>query len=216
MSSSRPIIVFDSGIGGFSIYRPLRLALPSSNIIYIADSNNFPYGDKTSQWLSARFVELGEQFRSLDPELVVLACNSATTNIIAELRSRLPCPVIGVEPVIKPLAKYDSALALMTSVSASSQTTLDLLEKYGSHVQIYSPHGLATAIEFNNYDQVKKSIHKITKIVQENHIQAVGLSCTHYPLVLSEFQKVMPGVEFIDPADAVVREVLRVLELGKI
>lgn len=216
MSSSRPIIVFDSGIGGLSIYRPLRLALPTANIIYIADSVNFPYGDKTSQWLSARFLELGEQFRALDPELVVLACNSATTNIIAELRSRLSCPIIGVEPVIKPLAKYESALALMTSVSASSKTTLDLLEKYGSHVQIYTPHGLATAIEFNNYDQVKKSIHEITKIVQENRIQAVGLSCTHYPLILSEFKIAMPGVEFIDPSDAVVSEVLRVLELGKI
>lgn len=208
----QPIIVFDSGIGGLSIYKPLRLALPHENIIYIADSQNFPYGDKTPAWLSARFVELSTQFAALHPQLVVLACNSATTNIIESVRARLSCPVVGVEPVIKPLARYSSALALMTSVSASSPTTTRLLKEYGEHVQVYTPKGLAVAIEYNDYVQVKKSLHEIKKIVQKNHIQAIGLSCTHYPLILSEFKAAMPGVEFIDPAEAVVKQILRVLK----
>jgi glutamate racemase len=214
MKITSPIVVFDSGIGGLSIYKPLRIALPQENIVYIADSANFPYGDKTPAWLSARFIELSAQFADLDPKLVVLACNSATTNIIEEVRSRLKRPVVGVEPVIKPLAQFESALALMTTVSSSSPATAKLLSTYGKHVQVYTPKGLASAIEFNNYDQVKKSLHEIKKIVQRNHVQAIGLSCTHYPLIINEFKKSLPGVEFIDPSEAVVKQVLRVLKSG--
>lgn len=210
---NRPIIVFDSGIGGLSIYRPLKRIMPKANIIYLSDPSGFPYGDKTPAWLLTRFAQLSTQFADLNPQLVVLACNTATTNIIQDLRSRLDCPVVGIEPVIKPLASYISALALMTSSSAKSLSTKNLLAKYGTHVQVYSPKGLASAIEYNDYEQVKKSIHEIKKIVQKDKIEAIGLSCTHYPLILTEFQKAMPAVKFIDPSDAVVKEVLRVVGL---
>lgn len=213
--SGQPIVVFDSGIGGFSIYRPLKLALPEENIVYMSDPAGFPYGDKTPSWLSNRFKEIATQFMALSPKLVVLACNSATTNIISELRNILPCPVVGVEPVIKPLSSYHSSLALMTESSASSQTTKDLLASYGDHVQVYTPKGLAIAIEFNDYDQVKKSIHEIKNIVQEKHIEAIGLSCTHYPLIIKQLKEAMPNVEFIDPSEAVVAQIVRVLRLGK-
>ena len=211
--TKRPLIVFDSGIGGLSIYRPLKVALPDENILYIADSANFPYGDKSLSWLSARFQALAQQFAALDPALVVLACNTATTNILEELRSHLSCPVVGVEPVIKPLSKYAAALALMTDSSAQSQATKELLQKYGTHVQVFTPPGLATAIEYSDYDQVKKNIHEIKEIVQKEHVQAVGLSCTHYPLIIGMLQKEMPDVTFIDPSAAVVEQVVRVLRL---
>lgn len=211
--STRPIIVFDSGIGGMSIYRPLKQALPDENIIYIADPAGFPYGDKSDPWLTDRFTVLSHQFRDLNPQLVVLACNTATTNIIDNLRASLSCPVVGVEPVIKPLSLYESSLALMTSSTASSVATAKLLIEYGEHVEVYTPKGLAVAIEYHDLDRVKKSIHEIKEIVQNKHIQAVGLSCTHYPLILGMLQKAMPGVEFIDPAKAVVKEIIRVLKL---
>jgi glutamate racemase len=208
-----PIVVFDSGIGGLSIYRPLKAALPDTNIVYIADSAYFPYGDKSVEWLQDRFKELTLQFAALNPSVVVLACNTATTNIIQDVRSSLDCPVVGVEPVIKPLAQYESALALMTESSARSQTTAKLLQEYGSHVRVYTPKGLAKAIEYNDYDQVKKNIDEIKEIVQINQVKAVGLSCTHYPLVLPALKTAMPETIFIDPSEAVVREVLRVLRL---
>lgn len=210
--NQRPIVVFDSGLGGFSLYRPLRVALPHENIIYIADSAHFPYGDKSLAWLQKRFTELALDFNHLNPKLLVLACNTATTSIIADLRQALHCPVVGVEPVIKPLCRYKKALVLMTQGSANSQTTAALLRKFGTHVQIHVPHGLASAIEYNNYEQVKKNIHEIKQIVQEQNIEAIGLSCTHYPLILKEFQAELPGVTFIDPSIAVVEEVIRVLK----
>jgi len=216
MTNSRPIIVFDSGIGGLSIYRPLKKALPLENIVYLTDSNNFPYGNKSASWLSARFEELAIEFNQLNPKAVVLACNSATTNIIAQLRSSLTCPVVGVEPVIKPLANYDSALALMTSSSAHSHTTKQLLATYGEHVRVYTPEGLAVAIEYNDYEQVKKSIHEIKYIVQKYNTQAIGLSCTHYPLIMQTFIQEFPNIVIIDPSEAVVKEVMRVLKSSEV
>ncbi len=210
---NQPIIVFDSGIGGFSIYRPLRASLPKANILYLADTANFPYGDKSPTWLSARFLELSSQLNSLDPSLVVLACNTATTNIIAELRAHLTSPVVGVEPVIKPLAKYSSALALMTESSATSSSTARLMQAYGEHVRIYTPPGLAEAIEYNDYDQVKRNIHGIKEIAQKYQVKAIGLSCTHYSLILPLLNQAMPEIEFIDPSLAVVKEVKRVVRL---
>lgn len=211
--STRPIIVFDSGIGGMSIYRPLKVALPDENIIYIADSAKFPYGSKSEEWLKNRFVELAKQFGDLSPKLVVLACNTATTNIISYLRETLPCPIVGVEPVIKPLSQYDSSLALMTESTVSSVATSKLLDLYGANVHVYTPKGLATAIEYHDLEQVKKSIHEIKEIVQSKNIQAIGLSCTHYPLILPMLKSAIPEVIFIDPSEAVVKEVVRVLRL---
>ncbi len=210
--NSQPIIVFDSGIGGLSIYRPLVAALPLESIIYLSDPEGFPYGDKDLSWLSQRFRELAVKFKALHPKAVVLACNSATTNIIQELRASLDCPVIGVEPVIKPLSGYKSSLALMTKASAESDTTKKLLVQYGEQIHVFTPTGLAIAIEYNDFDQVKKSIHEIKELVQKKDIDAIGLSCTHYPLILTQLKEAMPGVVFIDPSDAVVRQVIRVLE----
>ena len=209
---SGPIIVFDSGIGGLSIFRPLKLALPHENIIYMMDSNHFPYGNKSSDWLANRFKELSIDFKKLNPKLLVLACNSATTNVIKELRALLDCPVVGVEPVIKPLSRFTHSIAIMTEASASSDSTKTLLKTYGQHVVIYTPHGLASAIEYNDIDQVQKRIHEIKDVVQKAQIEAVGLSCTHYPLIIKELKSAMPDVTFIDPSDAVVKEVVRVLE----
>jgi glutamate racemase len=211
--TNQPIIVFDSGIGGMSIYRPLKAALPEENSIYIADTSNFPYGSKSADWIKNRFIELAKQFDSLSPKLVVLACNTATTNIISYLRETLSCPIVGVEPVIKPLSQYGSSLALMTESTANSVATAKLLEVYGANVHVYTPKGLPTAIEYHDLDQVKKSIHEIKEIVQKENIQAVGLSCTHYPLILPMLQAAMPEVVFIDPSEAVVKEVVRVLNL---
>lgn len=209
----RPIIVFDSGKGGQSIYTPLRLALPDYHYLYLDDHENFPYGNKSPSWLRHRFVELAKIFKSHSPRLVVLACNTGTVNAIDILRQELPCPVIGVEPVIKPLAAFKRSLALMTTASANSTQTTSLLQKFGSHVRIFTPKGLAEAIEYNDVDQMKMNIHEIKEIVRSHNIEAVGLSCTHYPLILDRLVDAMPGVRFIDPSEAVVREIKRVLRL---
>lgn len=207
----QPIIVFDSGIGGLSIYRPLKLALPKDPVLYSADSVNFPYGNKSPSFLRKRLSSVAKEFSALNPRAVVIACNTATVNALDIFRSQLTCPVVGIEPVIKPLVPHDSALALMTSSSAKSSQTKELLNKYGSHVQIYTPVGLAEAIEYNDITQVKKILTRLSRIIKTKNITAIGLSCTHYPLILSELKRRFPSVTFIDPSLAVVKQVLRVL-----
>ncbi len=206
-----PIIVFDSGRGGESIYNPLKKLLPQKKIVYQNDSDNFPYGHKTTQWIQERLQSIAKEFAQSDPELVILACNSATTNAIEIVRRELKCPVIGVEPVIRPLSKHARAVALMTQASASSITTKSLLKKYGSHVQVYVPENLAEAIEYNDDDQVKTEISKIRSFVKKNQITAVGISCTHYSLILDKLKNALQGIEFIDPSDAVVAQAIRML-----
>lgn len=213
--STRPVIVFDSGLGGYSIYRPLKTALPQENIIYLSDPVHFPYGHRSSAWITQRFRQLAVDFRALDPKLVVLACNTATVNVITVLRKSLPCPVVGVEPVIKPLSAYPHSLALMTESSARSPQTRQLLNKYGDHVQIYTPVGLAEAIEYNDYAQVKKILGQLKRYLSRHPVTAIGLSCTHYPLILGEFKHLFPNITFLDPSAAVVREVIRVLRLSQ-
>ncbi len=210
-----PIIVFDSGIGGLSIYRPLRRALPAQNIFYFADTTNFPYGNRTVAWLRRRFGQLAVQFAQLSPTALVVACNTATVSAIDIFRRYLSCPVVGVEPVIKPLAKYPHSLALMTKAAARSPQTQALLNKYGEHVQIYSPKGLAEAIEYNDYVQVKKILTVLKRFVNKHQVTAIGLSCTHYPLILPELTRLLPDIHFIDPSRAVVKQVMRVLRLPK-
>ena len=207
----KPIIVFDSGKGGTTIYNPLKQLLPNEHIIYIDDHANFPYGNKSATWLSARFIEFAKEWEALNPKLIVLACNTATVNVISLLRSKLNCPAVGVEPVIKPLAPYNPALVLMTSAAAKSATTKKLLAQYGPHIQVYSPPSLAEAIEFNNTEQVKKSLNMIKELVHKHQIKAIGLSCTHYPLIINEFKQAMPNIIIIDPSLAVARQVVRVL-----
>lgn len=213
--SNRPIIVFDSGIGGLSIYRPLKSALPQENIVYFADSAHFPYGHHSSAWITRRFRQLTLDFAALDPQLVVIACNTATVNVIDLLRANLPCPVVGVEPLIKPLAAYPHAMALMTVSSAQSAQTKNLLNKYGDHVQIYTPVGLAEAIEYNDYAQVKRILNQLKRYLAHHPATTIGLSCTHYPLILGEFKRLFPDITFIDPSSAIVREVVRVLRLSQ-
>lgn len=207
----KPIIVFDSGKGGRSIYNPLSALLPHDHLIYRDDAPNFPYGNKSSEWLTTRLRELAKEWDALDPKLVVLACNTATVNVVEVVRAELACPVVGVEPVIKPLSTYKKALVLMTASSANSTKTKELLATHGTHIQVFTPSSLAEAIEYNDTEQVKKSIKEIKKIVQEQKIQAVGLSCTHYPLIINELKQAMPEIAFIDPSDAVVRQAMRVL-----
>jgi glutamate racemase len=210
--TDHPIIVFDSGRGGRSIFDPLQKALPQATLLYMDDHEHFPYGNKSPAWLTKRFHELALRFSSLDPLLLVLACNTATVNGVLELRKLLTCPIIGVEPVIKPLSHFPRALVLMTHASAKAKRTLDLIQQYGPHVEVYTPKGLAEAIEYNKIDQIDQSIHEIKTIALNKQIQAIGLSCTHYPLVLDKFQLAMPQIKFFDPSQAVVDQVNRVLK----
>lgn len=204
-----PLIVFDSGIGGLSILKEfLKIDVP---LLYYADSLNFPYGDKSEVWLKHRLGELAKIFGTYQPLGVVLACNTGTVSSIDLVRANLSCPVFGVEPVVKMLSHHPHSVVWATKVTVNSNTAKLLRATHGNSVCYYNPVGLAAAIESGNQSLVEKILTQVK--LELGEIDAIGLSCTHYPLIKAEIEKVFPGVILYDPSEAVAAYVIKSLNL---
>lgn len=208
----QPLIIFDSGIGGLSILRHLLdLPLP---IIYFADQHYFPYGDKSSVWVETRLLELSHQFQAENPAAVVVACNTGTTTAISKMRQILTCPVIGVEPVIKPISAYHNCVIWGTSVTLNSPRALELRQLHGDHIRFYTPHALASAIENQDSELVSKILYQAK--IDLGNPDAIGLSCTHYPHITNQIKKMFPDSIILDPSLAVAKQVKKTLNLPQL
>ena len=204
----QPLIVFDSGIGGLSILRAIMESEIRSPILYLADQANFPYGNKDESWIESRLIQVANWARSREPLAVIIACNTATVNGIEKFRTLLDCPVVGVEPIIKPLAQFDHPLLFSTSATLDADRTQDLLTTHIPSISTLCPSGLVQAIEDMDQETVKKIIHTLAPVIKEHHIDSIGLSCTHYPLVKDLFRNQYPDLTLLDPAKAVVKRLL--------
>lgn len=208
--SDQPLIVFDSGIGGFSILKYLQeYNVP---LIYYADQANFPYGDKSESWVNRRLGELAQVFANYNPRGVVVACNTGTVAGIELMRSKLTCPVFGVEPVVKMLASHQNPVIWGTKITISSAKAASLKKTHGNHVLYYTPIGLAAAIEYDDENEVNKVL-TIAK-THLNEPDAIGLSCTHYPLVISQITQLFQKAKIYDPSVAVVSHIQKTLNLS--
>ena len=209
--SIKPLIIFDSGIGGVSILKELLQSSEKFSLIYLADQKYFPYGNKKPTFIRERIFKLVHWSTKQDPSGIVVACNTATSTGIAEIRKLIQVPVIGVEPVIKPLSKYKLPLLLATNMTVDSQRTKNLLTRFNAHHTIlHGSSSLASAIE----DMDEESIINILKSIQgelTQPIDAVGLSCTHYPLVKELISDTFKQVKIIDPSQAVVRRIKKLI-----
>lgn len=200
------IIIFDSGIGGFSILRQLPSELP---VTYLADQQFFPYGDKSQTELSKRLKSIALWAKSQNPALFVVACNTATVNGVAIFRRTLACPVVAVEPVVK-MAKGRTLLLATKSTLAS--TRLAKLQKlHPGSISGYTPVGLPQAIEDMDMLAVRKILGLIQTKADSLAIDALGLSCTHYPLVTAQFREVLGKFTLLDPSPAVANVIMRLL-----
>lgn len=202
---SSPLIIFDSGIGGFSILKELMGNGPPE-IIYIADQAFFPYGDKTNAAVTERVSKTFNWSQQFSPSAYLLACNTATTASIAKLRELADIPIIGVEPVIKPLKQFARSALIATPLTASSPSTKKLMKDWqGGHVDIVGVPDLATAIEDMNDAKSKSIIDNLANKLP--NIDAIGLSCTHYSLISSLLKEAFPDRTIIDPSLAVADRV---------
>ena len=212
--------IFDSGIGGLSVLRALRCHVPQAHISYIADARFTPWGDRPAAWVQARAVQLSAWLLGGGADLVLVACNTATTQAISTLRARWPdTAFVGVEPGIKPAvaASRNGRVAVMaTSGTLQSPRVARLVAQHagGAAVLRLPCPGLVEAIERAGPDDslLQALLDRIAADLQAAEVDTVALACTHYPLVADALQaRLGPEVQLVDTADAVARQVARLL-----
>lgn len=209
--------VFDSGIGGQLIAEKIRRALPQATVIFKSDSEFFPYGDKPQSFILRRSIAMTKKLVAKGCQLIIIACNAATTNTINALRQKFPSlTFVGVEPPVKPtvtLSRTKKIAIMATPATITSHRFREIVRKYANKVTPYSIacHGLAEQIETRVKSHrsltLEKTIRKFLDQPVKAGVDVVGLGCTHYPYLLPQLKKLYPQVTFYDPADAVVAQV---------
>jgi len=223
MNDTRPIGVFDSGIGGLSVLREIRRDLPGEDLLYVADSGYAPYGDMPENLIEARSVAVIEFLLSQQVKAIVVAGNTITGVAIRAIRTlltRSPVPIVGIEPAVKPAAattKSGVVGVLATTRTLSSDNFLRLRERFGANVEIVVQPcpGLADQVEAGELAGVRTRamLEQFVCPMLERGADTIVLGCTHYPFLRDLIQSVVgPEVTIIDPAAAVARELRRRLE----
>src|SRR5690606_38097917 len=220
MAKNNPIGVFDSGVGGSSIWQEIHKLLPLENIIYLADSKNAPYGNKSSDEITALSIKNVEELLELGCKIIVVACNTATTNAISTLREKYEIPIIGIEPAIKPAALQTTSKSigiLATKGTLSSALFSKTTKEFSKNISVVEiiGEGLVTLIEAGNLDgpEMVALLEKHTKPMIAADIDYLVLGCSHYPYIIPQLKKILPkNVKIIDSGEAVARQTKTVLQ----
>ncbi len=212
--------VFDSGVGGLSILDEALRQLPQHDYIYLADSANAPYGEKSSNWITARSLALCKYLASKGCHAILIACNTATAEAIAQIRAELSIPIIGVEPGIKPAAMQSQngiVGVLATEATLKSDKFNALLATLPDHCRFIkqSGAGLVPLIEAGKADseETLDLLSKHLEPILDAGSDTLVLGCTHYPFLRKSIRKLLGDtITLIDTSDAVVRQLKRQLE----
>lgn len=219
MSNNGPIGFFDSGVGGTSIWKEVVHLLPLESSIYLADSRNAPYGEKPVNEIIALCRKNTDRLLDMGCKLIVVACNTATTNAIDYLRSNYHIPFIGIEPAIKPAAlksktKFIGILATKgTLSSALFSKTSELYSKNITIIEVVG-NGLVDLIEQGTHESPEMELHlrHLLKPMLIAQIDYLVLGCSHYPYLMPLLKKIFPReVTIIDSGEAVARQTKKVL-----
>jgi glutamate racemase len=219
--NTAPIGILDSGSGGLSVLLAIRQLLPSESCIYIGDHAYSPYGEKTTDVIRERVVKLISVLLSRGCKLIVIACNTATVAGIEYFRLQFPdMPIVGVVPVIKTASKLSqsrSFVVLSTNFTAESQYQKTLVNQWAADCTVTSlgSASLVPLIEAGKTEgpEIRDELRRVFLGVAANSYDVVVLGCTHYPFVKAAIaDTVGPKVQIIDSADAVARQVARILE----
>lgn len=219
MSNKQAIGFFDSGVGGLTIWNEVVKILPYENTIYIADSRNAPYGTKSQKEIQDLSISNAEKLIDLGAKLIVVACNTATTQSIDVLRNRFDIPFIGIEPAIKPaaqLSKTRTIGVLATHGTLESEHFHRTKDRFTSDVNVYTQvgEGLVDAIErgYLNTDYLDVILRRHLDVLNEKPMDYLVLGCTHYPLLIPSIKRILgDGIKIIDSGEAVAKQTEKVL-----
>jgi glutamate racemase len=215
-----PVGIFDSGLGGLSVLRAVRAALPDERLIYVADSLYAPYGERDDDFIADRTLAIGEWLVSRGVKALVVACNTATAQSIALARERLPIPVVGVEPGIKPAALLSQSRVvgvLATAVTLRSARFQALIDRHAGDCRfmLQPGHGLVQAVERCD-TQSPEVIALLADYLQpmlDARADTLVLGCTHYPFLDQAIRSIVGDrVALIDTSVAIARQLERQLD----
>lgn len=224
---SRPVLVFDSGIGGLTVLREARVLMPERGFIYVADDAGFPYGGWEEEALTARILALFEKLLAdYRPELCIIACNTAFTLAGAALREKFPdMTFVGTVPAIKPAAERTRSglvSVLATPGTVKRAYTRDLIQSFATqcHVRLVGSENLARMAEAYirgealSDDGIRAEIAPCFVEMDGKKTDIVVLACTHYPFMANLFRRLAPWpVDWLDPAEAIARQARRKVPL---
>lgn len=216
--------IYDSGVGGLSIYKSLKHELPRENFLYIADQKFFPYGSKSTKIIKERADAACSWLEDEGVKLIVIACNTATVFGLDYVRKRHPnTPIVGTVPVIKKcaqLSKNGNIGVLCTPKTARSHYQKNLIHSFarGKNVYVRAPARLVEMIEAE--DMTNKTIQTSLQVplsyLKNKNIDTLALGCSHFPLVSKHIQKIIgENVLLLDSGHAIARQVKRVLTRNK-
>ncbi len=216
----RPIAIFDSGVGGLSVLRHIRVQLPHEQLIYLADQANVPYGARSLAEIRAFSEEITRFLLALGAKLIVVACNTASGAALTYLRQQFPdVPFVGMEPAVKPAAaqtKRGKVGVLATAGTFKSQRYEALMARFARGVQVFEDpcRGLVDLIEAGQMDgeETERLLRAFVMPMLAEGVDTLVLGCTHYPFVRPLLTQIAgPNVAIIDPAPAVARQTERIL-----
>lgn len=212
--------VFDSGVGGLSVLREIRTLLPHETLLYVADSAHIPYGDKPASVIEARATALTEFLLYRGAKAIVVACNTASSVALAQLRARFAVPIVGMEPAVKPAVQQTRSrvvAVLATPRTLSGEKFANLLARFGAGVAVHVQPcpGWVEQVETGNIDadNARVLVEKHVAPLLARGVDTLVLGCTHYPFLRPLIQQIAgPSVTLIDPGPAVARELQRRLQ----
>lgn len=214
------ILVFDSGVGGLSVAREIQQRLPRNPLIYASDNAFFPYGSKGEAELIARVDQvMGELLLRYPADILVIACNTASTLTLPHLRSKLSLPIVGVVPAIKPAALMSKSGViglLATPATVARPYTHELIRDYAANCQVISL-GSSKLVEIAEQKLRGETIdlaaigriaHELMSADQAENMDVLVLACTHFPLLKDELIQHLPKqIKLIDSGAAIARRV---------
>ncbi len=223
MTTPETILVFDSGLGGLTVYREIAAARPGADFLYVADDAAFPYGGIEEQALVRRVTDLiGELIETHRPDLIVVACNTASTIVLPDLRKRFALPFVGTVPAIKPACANSATRrvsVLGTEATVAREYTRALIRDYAGDCRVTLVGSKALAgyaeAELNGVPVGDDALRaEVAPCFRDDgaRTDTVVLACTHYPLLIERLRRLAPWpVNFLDPAPAIARRVVDLL-----
>jgi glutamate racemase len=218
--ASAPVGIFDSGLGGLSVLRAVRAMLPRERLIYVADSLHAPYGERDDDFIVDRTMAIGEWLVAQGAKALVVACNTATAQSIALVRERLPIPLVGVEPGVKPAASVSKSRVvgvLATAVTLRSARFQSLLDRYAGDCRFIcqAGHGLVQAVERcdTSSPALMALLESYIAPMLDAGADTLVLGCTHYPFLDRAIRDIAgERLQIVDTSVAIARQLDRLLD----